>query len=75
MSGFIGGCSGYSLTGRRRTDPKLEPVVRSRVVAALREGRSNSWIIDNIGTCRTTITRLVKKFKIQRQPGRQKKHD
>lgn len=61
------------LTGRRRTDPKIDSDVRDRVIQALREGQSNSWIIDNIGTCRATITRLVKKFEIKRhKPGRQR---
>lgn len=59
---------------RRRTDPKIDRELITRVVMALRAGESNDWIIENIGTCRATITRLVKRYKIEgRKPGRKRK--
>lgn len=59
---------------RRRFDPKIDRELETRVVMALRAGESNDWIIKNIGTCRATITRLVKRYKITgRKSGRKRK--
>jgi hypothetical protein len=54
------------------TFAKVNLDVYESIKAALIAGRSNTWIIRNIGSCRGTITKIAKANNIKRKMKRSK---